>query len=112
MNLKKKEIEEWISSFWARPFRTLIIVLVVVVILVGLTLIQSYFGEKGKQLAIAPNKDVGTATGTKEAAVEKKTENDRTIIIEQHTQGDQSPAIVGEKIELKYDGRKDEKKKE
>lgn len=111
-NVNFKAVEKLIGTFKAQPRKTIFMLLVYLLILVVSSYLSAFFAQKGKQHSISPSTNIGTATAPKEAVVEKKTNNDRAII-NQRTQGDQSPAVVsGGNVIIEYDTRKDKNKKE
>ena len=107
-----KDVEKLISTFKARPIKAVVRLVVFLLLVAVAAYLYNFFGQKGKQHSISPNTNIGTATAPKEVEVEKKTDNDRTII-NQRTQGDQSPSVVsGGNVTIEYDTRKDKNKKE
>jgi hypothetical protein len=110
MNLKEEE--KWISNFKAHPWKTIFMLLVLLLILIVYAYFTGFFGQKGKQHAISPNTNIDTTTAPKEVIAEKKTKTNSTII-NQRTQGDQSPAVIsGDNLTIEYDSHKEKNKKE
>lgn len=92
-----------------KPKKTLCI-LVLLFVLVGIiAFVTSFCGEKGKQFA-EPSKISNDTVTTPKAKQKQITNNDRTkdnLKIEQHTEGNQSPAIVSNSdVKIEYGGNK------
>ena len=107
-----KEIEEWISNFRAKPRKTFFMFCLLLFIFAIISVFSGFFEQMGKRLSVSPNTNIGTTTAPKEVGAEKKTKSD-SAIINQRTQGDQSPAVVsGGNVTIEYDSRKEKNKKE
>jgi len=107
-----REIEKMISTFKARPIWTTLNFLVFLLIVAVLAYLSGFFEQKGKQHSMSPSKNIGTATVPKASGTEK-TPNKERPIINQRTQGDQSPSVVsGGNVRIDYNTREDKNKKE
>jgi hypothetical protein len=109
------DAEKIIEKGKKRPIKTLIGLFVILIMIAAYALVTNYCGEKGKQFA----EPLKTSSETQETPKEnqlKVKNNDQPqnkVIIEQHTEGDQSPNIVSDdETNITYGVSKDKKKKD
>lgn len=107
-----KDVEQLISTFRYRRIKTVLVLGVFLLLVILIAYLSGYFGEKGKQHSISPKTDIGTVTVPKGPGVKKKTDNGKSII-NQRTEGNQSPSVVsGGNVTIEYNTPKDSSKKE
>lgn len=89
-------VEKIIASGKKKPIKTLLIFILVIILLALSALVTNFFGEKGKRLA-DPSKisnEALSTLGEKQQQITNNEQSKDTFKIEQHTEGDQSPAII------------------
>ena len=102
MNIK--DIDKVIKSFKKNKMGTIITIIVFLFFLIVISYFSGFFSEKGKRHADSPKVNLVNKPASKEAQQTKHLKNSKII---QHTEGDQSPAVVsGGDVKINYDNKK------
>jgi hypothetical protein len=99
------DIDKIIKSFKKNKIRTIFIIIIIFFIyLIVSPYISTYFSEKGKQHADSSKESLVNKPVSKEVQQPMNVKNPRII---QHTEGEQSPAIVSDRdVRINYDKKK------
>jgi hypothetical protein len=87
-----KSIKEMFEDLGKRPRKTISILIVLLLIAIMASIFVGYFSEKGKQLAIPPNRKQVHPSPSSTTEIKKNKDIVRPAI-NQHTEGSQSPAV-------------------
>ena len=87
-----KDTEKIIEAGEKRPKRTLFVLLVLLLLVSVIAFVTGYFREKGKRLAFPANQSQVISPPSSKARDHQKQDIPRPII-NQHTEGNQSPAV-------------------
>lgn len=102
-------VEKIYESGKKKPKKTLLIVVLLIVLVGIIAFVNNFCGEKARQFA-EPSKISNDTVMTPKAKQKQITNNDPTkdnLKIEQHTEGNQSPAIVSDgDVKIEYRGNK------
>ena len=109
------KIVELFKSSWKKALLIFVVFLALVVLI---AYFNGFFGEKGKQHATMPSKSRDASPSaepkpsakTEEIKQSRDTEKSTAPQIYQHTEGDQSPAIVSKDSTINYGSPKGKKK--
>ena len=77
--MKKEEIESWGKSLKKRPFYTVILIIIVLVIFIGVMFFSGYFSEKGRRIAAPNNHKTGEETTELTRDQNKIYQNDNSV---------------------------------
>lgn len=104
-----EDIEKIIEKAKIRPKKTIIILIVLLIIAIAITYGKAFFSAKALQHA-KPSIPAQKEQSESATIPNKQTSSEKangTVTIEQHTKGDQSPAIVTDKdVKIMYKGNK------
>lgn len=99
------DAEKIIDSGTKRPIKTLIAIFILILLAGLLAFVQQYCGEKAKQASVAESsKDVLSTPSVSQSQKKHTDQKMPTSIVEQHTEGEQSPNIIsGGDVKLNFD---------
>ena len=99
-----QDIDKVITSFKKNKIRTIVIIIIYFIFLIVIAYSSSFISEKGKQHADSSKESLVNKPVSKEVQQPINVKNPRII---QHTEGEQSPAIVsGRDVRINYDKKK------
>jgi hypothetical protein len=108
-----KDTEEIIEKGKKRPKRTLFVLILLSIFVVAYAYLTGFFSEKGKQHA-TPQKEIPRVVQPTNDLPKQKEDTNQPVI-NQHTEGNQSPAVniaPGGTANLTYGKTKDESNKQ
>jgi flagellar basal body-associated protein FliL len=106
-----KDAEKIVEAGKTKFKRTLFIIILLLVLIAVIAYIKGFFGEKGKQHAGSSNES-HWSSNSPSREIQHQEKNTNAPVINQHTEGDQSPAIISNDVNITYGAPKDQKTKE
>jgi len=109
MNIK--DAKEIIELGQQRPKKTVLVFIVFILLVAVVAYVSGFFGEKAKKHANLKNNDqkVSLTPERKQQKNGKSTQTESSPKINQSTEGDQSPAIISNDVNIIYGDHKDNK---
>ncbi|MCJ7602411.1 MAG: hypothetical protein MUO63_13055 [Desulfobulbaceae bacterium] len=106
-----KDAEEIIESGQQRPKKTFLVIIVFLLLVGVVAYVSGFFSEKAKKHANLKNDDqkVSLTPEIKQQKNSKSTQPESPPKINQSTEGDQSPAIISNDVNIIYGDQKDSK---